>query len=65
MNISKELKKKKDDDLKRLLDEKRSALREFRFKVVGSKQKNVKEGRGLRRHIAKVLTEINARKKRD
>lgn len=43
------------------LSEKREALRAFRFGVSGSKTRNVKEGRTLRRGIAALLTELRAR----
>lgn len=41
-----------------LLDEKREALRKFRFGIAGSKSRNVKEGKNTRREIARILTEI-------
>lgn len=55
------LKDKKDTDLQKELAEKRKSLREFRFGVAGSKIKNIKEARNLRREIAKILTELNNR----
>lgn len=41
-----------------LLDEKREALRKFRFGIAGSKNRNVKEGKNTRQDIARILTEI-------
>lgn len=41
---------------------KREALRTFRFGAAGSRSKNVKEGRNLRKEIARLLTELNSRK---
>lgn len=41
---------------------KREALRSFRFGAAGSRSKNVKEGRNLRKEIARLLTELNSRK---
>ena len=58
---AKEFKKTGDADLAKLLAEKRKTLRLFRFGIAGSKAKNVKEGRNLKREIAQILTEINAR----
>ena len=58
----KDLKDKKEEELAKLLAEKRQDLRSFRFNISGSKQKNVKEGRELRKNIARILTEINSRK---
>jgi ribosomal protein L29 len=56
----KDLKNKNEAQLKDLLNEKREALRVFRFKASGSKTKNVKEARNLRRDIARILTVIKA-----
>ena len=61
---TKELTEKSDTDITKLLSEKRKMLRLFRFGIAGSKAKNVKEGRNLKREIAQILTEINARDKR-
>lgn len=57
----KDLKKKKDDELAKLLNEKREALREFRFGMAGSRTRNTKEGRMLRKEIAQILTEQGQR----
>ena len=37
-------------------------LRVIRFKAEGSKSKNVKEAAGLKKQIARILTEINLKK---
>ncbi len=42
--------------------EKREALRVFRFGGAGSRARNVREGRNLRREIAQILTEVQSRK---
>ncbi len=57
-----ELKNKKDSDLQKELAEKRKALRKFRFGVAGSKVKNIKEARNLKKDIARILTEVSARR---
>jgi ribosomal protein L29 len=57
-----DINKKNDKDLHKLLAEKRVALREFRFGLSGSKVRNIKEGRNLRREIAQILTEVTSRK---
>ncbi len=44
------------------LSEKRVALQSFRFGGAGSRSRNVREGRNLRKDIARILTELNARK---
>ena len=41
--------------------DKREALRAFRFGGSGSRARNVREGRNLRREIARILTELGAR----
>ena len=55
----KELIKKSANELKSLLSEKRLALRNFRFAVSGSNVRNVKEGNGLKKDIARILTILN------
>ncbi|MCK4918212.1 MAG: 50S ribosomal protein L29 [Candidatus Pacebacteria bacterium] len=57
-----DLKKKIDKDLNKILSEKRTELREFRFSLSGSKIKNIKKGRSLRKEIARILTELTLRK---
>jgi ribosomal protein L29 len=55
------LQKKSDKDLQKDLKEKRKSLRDFRFGLSGSKTRNVKEGRQLKKEIAQILTELNNR----
>ncbi|TSC61367.1 MAG: hypothetical protein G01um1014107_21 [Parcubacteria group bacterium Gr01-1014_107] len=57
-----DLKDKGQSELLKMLREKREALRNFRFGVAGSKVRNVKEGRALRKEIARILTKLNERK---
>jgi|TARA_Y100000310_G_scaffold345866_1_gene471901 ribosomal protein L29 len=57
-----EFKKKNDSELLKLLSEKRTALRNFRFSVSGGKVRNIKEGKLLRKGIAQILTEQVSRK---
>lgn len=49
-------------DLAKAIAEKREALRVFRFGGAGAKTKNVREGRMIRREIARLLTALNALK---
>lgn len=56
-----ELKKKSTDELQKMVADKREGLRAFRFGSAGSRSKNVREGRTLRREIAQVMTELRAR----
>ncbi|MFZ1019577.1 MAG: 50S ribosomal protein L29 [Minisyncoccia bacterium] len=51
------------DELQKKLISLREEIRLVKFKAEGSKSKNVKEGRKLRKQIARVLTEININKK--
>ncbi len=50
-------------ELGKVLAEKIGELRKFRFDMSGSKIKNVRLGRLLRREIARVRTEMASRKK--
>jgi len=47
------------EQLTKVVGEKREALRALRFNVAGSKNKNVKAARELRREIARALTALN------
>lgn len=49
------------EDLKKSVIEKRAALRTFRFGGAGSRTRNVREGRNLRKEIARILTEVRSR----
>lgn len=55
MNI-KDLRKKTIGELDKELAEKISALSNFKFGTSGSKVKNVKAGRNLKKEIAQILT---------
>ncbi len=52
----KEIKSKTVSDLTKMLSEKRETLRLFRFGTSGAKTKNVKEGRELKKDIARIMT---------
>ena len=62
MKSKKNLTEKGEKELKELLAEKRMALHAFRFGIAGSKVRNVKEGKDVKKEIARALTELNARK---
>lgn len=53
---------KSSEELQKMLTEKREALRNFRFGLMGSKVRNVREGRVIRKNIAHILTALNAQK---
>ena len=50
---------KTEKELAALVREKQISLQKFRFGISGSKVKNVKEGKNLRKDIARLMTEIN------
>ncbi len=50
------------EDLAKFVSDKRDALRVSRFNASGAKNHNVKEARGIRKEIARALTETNARR---
>lgn len=64
-NNMKDIDKKKDFELTKMLKEKREAQRFFRFGVSGGKTKNVKEGQNTKKDIARILTEIKKRQIRN
>jgi ribosomal protein L29 len=57
-----ELQKKKDVELFKLLKEKQESIREFRFGVSGSTSNNTSQAQALRKDVARILTELNARR---
>ena len=59
----KDLKSKNEKELMKDVSEKREKVRAFRFGIEGSKIRNVKEGKNLKREIAQILTEVNSRRK--
>ncbi len=58
----KELKNKSPKELNSLIVEKGLALRAFRFAVAGSNVRNVKEGKALKKDIARMKTLLNIKK---
>lgn len=54
-----EFKDKNEKDLMKLLTEKEEGLKNFRFGIAGSKVRNVREGRDLRKDVARIKTEIS------
>ena len=57
--MKKEFANKTEKELNSMLGEKRLALRNFRFAVSGSNMRNVKEGKTLKKDIARILTLLN------
>lgn len=58
-----EYKNKTEKEIVGLLNDKREALRNYRFAISGSKTRNVREGRNARKEIARLLTELAGRKR--
>lgn len=59
----KDLQKKNEKDLQKMLAEKREELRTFRFGTAGSKTRDVKAAGKSKREVAQILTELNSRSK--
>ncbi len=56
-----EIKNKTVEHLRKEVADTQEKLREIRFGGAGSRSRNVKEGRNLRREVARALTELRAR----
>lgn len=56
--MKKEQTKKSRVDLMKELNEKRLSLRDIRFGVAGSKSKNVKEQKNIKKNIARIHTAL-------
>ena len=54
-----DLNNKTASELQTLLLEKQEKLRHFRFDIAGSKVRNVKEGKNLRKTIARIKTKLS------
>lgn len=50
------------ESLQKTIADKREALRVFRFEGEGSRRRNVREARNLRRDIARIMTELSSRR---
>jgi len=58
--MKKEIKNKKNEaDLIKEFSEKRLQLRDIRFGATGSKSKNVKEQKNIKKDIARIMTALN------
>jgi ribosomal protein L29 len=58
----KELKKKNENELHKLLEQSRDKLRELRFKDANKQLKNIREIRTVKENIAQILTLLNSPK---
>ncbi len=59
--MANELKNMTVEHLKKDVSDMQEKLRVIRFGGAGSRSRNVKEGRGIRREVARALTELRAR----
>jgi len=55
------MEKRSKEELQKTLRDLREKLQAFRFAMAGSKTKNVKEGKSIRKDIARTLTALNQR----
>ena len=56
-----EIKTQSIEDLKKEVADKREQLRVIRFNESGSRARNVRQERNLRREVARMLTELTSR----
>ncbi|MBI4120436.1 MAG: 50S ribosomal protein L29 [Parcubacteria group bacterium] len=56
---AKELKTKSSQELKGLLSQERSKLRDLRFKLSGAQVKNVQETKVVKKNVARILTVVS------
>ena len=59
--MAKDIQEKNEKDLVKELGDKQEALRAFRFGISGSKVRNVREGRLIKKDIARIQTELSRR----
>ena len=52
------MKEKNKGDLHKIIKDKKESLRNFRFGIAGTKIRNVKEGRSLKKDIARAETRL-------
>ncbi len=57
-----DLKKMETTELVKGVADKREELRSMRFGAAGSRSRNVREGRTIKKEIAQMLTELSARR---
>ncbi len=60
----KEINKKSEEDLTKLVEDAREKVRELRFKDSNKQLKNVREIRNLKKNIARILTILSNNKKK-
>jgi len=58
----KDLNKKTENEIQKEIKDKKAEIRQFRFDLSGSKTRNVKLGKSLRKDVARLATELTSRK---
>lgn len=58
----KEIREKNSEELKKLLNEKREAVRKSRFEIAAKQIKNIREMRNNKKDIARILTTLKEAK---
>lgn len=59
--MASEFSKHTSEELQKAVFDMREKLRAIRHTAAGSRSRNVREGRGIRREVARALTEMRAR----
>jgi ribosomal protein L29 len=59
-----DIRKKSDTELDKMLAERREHLRQTRFDMTGTKITDVKDSANTRKEIARIMTELRARKEK-
>ncbi|PIR69759.1 MAG: 50S ribosomal protein L29 [Candidatus Niyogibacteria bacterium CG10_big_fil_rev_8_21_14_0_10_46_36] len=57
----KDIQNRNTEELMQMLKDNRGGLRDFRFQVGQGKAKNNKQGREMKRTIARILTHLNTK----
>lgn len=57
-----DIKNKKEGDLREMISQKKEELRAFRFGTSGSKTKDTKVARNIKKDIARIMTFLNSSK---
>ena len=63
MMTVKDIRKKSDEDLQKVLADLRDSVRNLRFKIAAKEVKNHQEMRMVKKDIARILTILGERKK--
>ncbi len=56
LSMKSDIKNKTKDELEAMVKDQREALKNFRFGISGSRVKNIKEARTIKKEIARAMT---------